>query len=192
VRLPNTAHTSQPWRIHNLVPDFQLEDVWELPGGSGANDFRRFVESIASMDPTHSSSPAVRGLFAVREKLGALLGLDSPGEGVGSRVPSLRDRLPPDLRDTPGPAFGTGPFTSLYLTDNEWAAEAANKTVHGVLHIGRVGGATNGDRVQMAVLVKPNGILGNAYMVAIRPFRHLIVYPALLREMGRAWQGAPA
>jgi Protein of unknown function (DUF2867) len=37
----------------------------------------------------------------------------------------------------------------------------------------------------MAVYVKPNGLLGSVYMAAIRPFRHLIVYPPMLREMGR-------
>ena len=31
MRLPNSAHTSQPWRIHELAADFQLEDVWALP-----------------------------------------------------------------------------------------------------------------------------------------------------------------
>jgi hypothetical protein len=40
----------------------------------------------------------------------------------------------------------------------------------------------------MAVLVKPNGLLGTAYMAAIAPFRHLIVYPPILRELGREWQ----
>jgi hypothetical protein len=40
----------------------------------------------------------------------------------------------------------------------------------------------------MAVLVKPNGLLGDAYMAAIKPFRYLIVYPAMLREMGRRWR----
>ncbi len=25
--LPNTAHTSRPWRIHELTHDFRLEDV---------------------------------------------------------------------------------------------------------------------------------------------------------------------
>jgi hypothetical protein len=39
----------------------------------------------------------------------------------------------------------------------------------------------------MAVLVKPNGLLGTAYLAAIRPFRHLIVYPAMLRRIERAW-----
>ncbi|MFD0332157.1 hypothetical protein ACFQZC_38120 [Streptacidiphilus monticola] len=37
----------------------------------------------------------------MRWKLGALLGWDDPAEGVGSRVMSLRDRLPEDLRDAP-------------------------------------------------------------------------------------------
>jgi hypothetical protein len=40
----------------------------------------------------------------------------------------------------------------------------------------------------MAVYVKPNGLLGDAYMAAIRPFRYLVVYPAMLRELGRIWQ----
>jgi hypothetical protein len=34
-------------------------------------------------------------------------------------------------------------------------------------------------------LVKPNGLLGNAYMAAIRPFRHLIVYPSMMRRIER-------
>jgi uncharacterized protein DUF2867 len=42
----------------------------------------------------------------------------------------------------------------------------------------------------MAVLVKPNGLLGTAYMAAIRPFRHLIVYPAMMREGEWGWAGA--
>jgi hypothetical protein len=40
----------------------------------------------------------------------------------------------------------------------------------------------------MAVLVKPNGLLGTAYMAAIAPFRHLIVYPRMLREIGQSWR----
>jgi hypothetical protein len=39
----------------------------------------------------------------------------------------------------------------------------------------------------MAVLVKRNGLLGAGYMAAIAPFRHLIVYPLMMRELGRGW-----
>jgi len=44
----------------------------------------------------------------------------------------------------------------------------------------------------MAVLVKPNGVLGNAYMAAINPFRHFVVYPAAMRQIEAAWQARSA
>jgi len=191
MRLANAAHESRSWRIHELTRDFRLEDVWELPGVGGRDDFPRLVQLIASSDPAQSSSLATRTLFAIRWKLGKLLGLDDANAGVGSRVPTLRDRLPADLRDGPsGPEFETLPFTSLYLTEDEWAAEIANRTMHGVVHIGRVPDETAGYRARMAIMVKPNGLPGNAYMAAIRPLRHLIVYPPMLREMGRKWATA--
>src|SRR5438270_244333 len=83
-------------------------------------------------------------------------GLDRPDTGVGTRVPTLRDRLPADLRDTPRPEFAAVPLTSLYLLEDEFAAEVANQTMHGVLHLGRVADGAGRYRVQMAVLVKPN------------------------------------
>jgi hypothetical protein len=189
MRLPNTAHTSRPWRIHELTRDFRLEDVWALPTPGGPDDFPRLVQLIASLDPSQSSSGAVRTLFAMRWKVGELLGWDGPDAGLGSRVPTLHDPLPADLRDAPsGPDFDALPFTSLYLLDDEWAAQIANRTMHGVMHIGWVPDQTGGYRAQMAVLVKPNGLLGTAYMAAIRPFRHLIVYPAMMREIEREWR----
>jgi hypothetical protein len=129
----------------------------------------------------------MRTLFAIRWKLGQLFGWDEAETGVGTRVPTLRDRLPADLQDAPAPEFETLPFASLYLLDDEWAAETANKTVHGVLHMGWVRDET-GYHGQMAVLVKPNGLFGQAYMAAIRPFRHVLVYPALLRQIERQWR----
>jgi hypothetical protein len=170
----------QPWRIHAITPDFALEDVWALPTPGTPEDFPRLLEMMAESEP---DSGIVGLLFAIRWKLGALLGWDKDETGLGSRVPTLRDRLPEDLRgtapDAPRPKL---PFTPLYLTDREFAAEIANETMHGVLHLGWVG-----DRAQMAVLVKPNGRFGRAYMAAIRPFRHAVVYPAMMRRIGREW-----
>jgi hypothetical protein len=193
LRLPKSAHTSRTWRIDEIAPDFRLEDVWALPTPGGPDDFTALVRQFASADPSRSSSGAVRALFAIRWKLGEVLGLDREDSGLGSRVPTLRDRLPADLREAPsGPDFEALPFTSLYLLDDEWAAEVANRTMHGVMHIGWVPDGTGGYRGQMAVLVKPNGLFGSAYMAAIRPFRQLIVYPAVMREAGRQWRGRPA
>jgi hypothetical protein len=188
VRLPDTAHTSRPWRIHDLTRDFRLEDVWALPTPGGPDDFPRLVRLMASLDPSHSSSGAVRTLFAIRWKIGELLGWDRPGAGRGSERTTLRDLLPEDLCEVPlAPA--TPRFTSLYLIDDEWALEIVNRTMHGVMHIGWVRDETGGYRGQMAVLVKPNGPLGAGYMVAITPFRRLIVYPRMLRDIGRRWRG---
>jgi hypothetical protein len=63
--------------------------------------------------------------------------------------------------------------------------------MHGIMHIGLVP-VPGGHRVQMAVYVKPNGCFGNAYMAAIKPFRHLIVYPRLMRDLEREWLAAAA
>ena len=194
MRLPDTAHTSRPWRIHELTGDFRLEDVWALPTPGRRDDFPqlvqgfpRLVRGLASADPSRGFSRAARVLWTIRWKLGELLGWDRPEAGLGARVPTLRDRQPTELREAPsGPDLHR--FTTLYLLEDEWAAEIANRTVHGVLHLGWVPDQTGGYRAQLAVLVKPNGVFGTAYLAAIRAFRRLIVYPALLRGIKREWR----
>jgi hypothetical protein len=201
MRLPKTAHTSRPWRVHELTKDFELEDVWELPTPGGPDDLARLVQQFTSRDKGDNEHPVVlRALFALRWKLGKLFGWDKRDSGVGERVHSLRERLPPDLlegprgpdlRAVPGRAAADGPpiFRSVYQTHDEWAAEISNKTVHAVMHIGWVpDGSGGGYHAQMAVLVKPSGRFGKAYVAAIKPFRYAFVYPLLLRSIGRSWQ----
>jgi hypothetical protein len=188
MRLPDTEYTSRPWRIHEINRDFRLEDVWALPASGGRDDFRQLVEMLAAGNSSSGSSGLSRVLWRLRWKIGAVLGWDRPGAGLGSRVRPLRAQLPADLRAAPGPDFAGLPFTSLYLLDDEFAAEIANQTVHGVLHVGWVPDGAGGYRGQMAVLVKPNGLLGAGYLAAIKPFRHLIVYPAMMRDIGQRWR----
>ena len=189
MRLPKSAHTARPWRVHEITHDFRLEDVWALPTPGGPDDFHLLVEGITESDPERQSpSRLARALWAIRWKLGEIFGWDDDDTGVGTRVPTLRDRLPADLRDGPsGPDFPTLPFTPLYLTGDEFAAEVANKTVHGVMHLGWVDQGDGRYQGEMAVYVKPRGPFGKAYMALIKPFRHWIVYPALLRQVEREW-----
>ncbi|NEA35868.1 DUF2867 domain-containing protein [Streptomyces sp. SID13031] len=189
MRLPLTAHTAKPWRIHELTPDFTVEDVWALPTPGGPGEFPRLLAQFSGSGFPAGAPGIVRVLWEARWKLGRVFGWDDEDGGLGARVPTLRDRFPDDLRTAPtGPDLGELPFDPLYQLDDEWAAEMANRTVHGVLHLSWVPDGTGGYRGQMAVLVKPNGRRGAAYMAAIKPFRYLFVYPALLRLIERKWQ----
>jgi hypothetical protein len=197
MKLPDSAHTSRPWRIHELAHDFRLEDVWALPTPGGPDDLARLVAQFVGEDDPRALDGAgrfvgdgdglragvSRALFALRWKLGEWFGWDDAAPRA-----TLRDRVPPDLRGTAGADPGHVPFTSLYLTRDEYAAEIVNRTVHGVMHIGWVPDGAGGYTAQMAVLVKPNGCFGEAYMAAITPFRHLIVYPVLIPSIGRRWR----
>jgi hypothetical protein len=198
-RIPNAAHESRPWRFREIAPDFILEDAWALPVHGAAEDFPRAIELMAVSDPANADSRAARALWRLRDRLGAWLKLgrisvpaDTVGDGKltipGTHETSLADRLPDDLRGTAADVdFGSLPFEPLYLTDDEFTAEISNKTVHGVLQlvwVDRGGGRYQGE---MGVYVKPRGPFGKGYMALIKPFRYLIVYPALMRQIGRTW-----
>jgi hypothetical protein len=192
------VHESGPWRIREIAPDFTLEDVWALPVHGGADDFDRFLRTVVSFDPTRTESRPARFLWDVRDRLGRWFGLgvisdaaDSEVGGLaipGTSETSLTVRLPDDLRATADDlAFARLPFVPLYRTEDEFAAEVSNQTVHGVLHLAWVEQGEGRYQAQMAVYVKPRGAFGSAYMALIRPFRHRIVYPALMRELERTW-----
>lgn len=188
MRIPNSAHTSLPWRIHEIAPDFKVEDVWALPTPGSPDEFPRLVRLMASSDPSANSSPVAGLLWSARWKLGAVLGWDRPGTGLDGRVPSLRDRLPADLREATGPEFPALPFSPVYLSGNEFVAETANRTVHAAMHVSWVPDGSGGYRGQMAALVKPNGPLGAGYLAGIGPLRSRIVYPAMMRRLDRGWR----
>jgi hypothetical protein len=191
MRLPNAEHESRPWRIREIARDFTLEDVWALPAYGRAEDFDALLELMATGDPEQGPSLATRLLWQLRWLLGRVFGLDEPSEALpipGTQITSLSERLPQELRGTvAGMEFERLPFTPVYRTDSEFAAEISNKTVHGVLHLAWVELADGGFQGQMAVYVKPRGALGKAYMELIKPFRHAIVYPALMRQIERTW-----
>jgi hypothetical protein len=201
-RVPNSTHESRPWRIREIVPDFTLEDVWALPVEGDAGDFSTLLEMVESLDPADGESRATRVLWRLRDRLGDWFGLGRirvPANGgadaaagklpiPGTSETSLTERLPDDLRNTATDVdFGSLPFTPLYRTDFEAAAEVSNQTVHGVAHFAWVDQGEGRYRGQMAVYVKPRGLFGQGYMALIKPFRYLIVYPALMRQFERAW-----
>ena len=99
--------------------------------------------------------------------------------------------MPADLHDAPaGPEFDT-PFRSVYLTNDEWAAELANRTVHAVMHMSWVPDDAGGYRGQMAVLVKPNGLFGWLYMAGIARSGACSFTRRLMRDFEQTWRADP-
>jgi hypothetical protein len=207
MRLSNGEHESRPWRIREIVPDFNLEDVWALPVHGGAEDFQTLLEMTVSFDPANAESLPTRVLWRVRDRLGRWFGLgristpiDSGSDDVAGKLPipgtnetSLADRLPDDLRNTAADVdYDSLPFEPLYRTDVEFAAELSNQTVHGVMHLTWVDQGEGRYQGQMAVYVKPRGRFGKGYMALIKPFRYWVVYPALVRQIERAWNARTA
>src|ERR671916_699821 len=171
---------------------------------SGAQDFRTLLELMTSglTDPADWESLPTRVLWRVRDRLGGWFGLGRisvPVEGgrndpagklpiPGTDKTSLADRLPDDLRNTAADVhFDSVPFVPLYRTDVEFAEEMSNRTVHAVGHLAWVDQGEGRYQGQMAVYVKPRGLLGKGYMALIKPFRYWVVYPALMRQIEREW-----
>jgi hypothetical protein len=167
--------------------------------GGGPDDFDYLLDLAGSFDPSQAESRPTRFLWDFRDRLGSWFDLgeiSAPVDGEedgglpipGTAETSLRERLPPDLRGTASDfAFGSLPFVPLYRTDREAAAEISNRTVHAVGHLGWVDCGDGRFEGRIAVYVKPRGVFGRAYMALIKPFRYWIVYPALMRQMERAW-----
>ena len=134
---------------------------------------------------------AVRGLFALRWALGRAFGWDDERHDPsgGSYVNRLADADHSQSRVAPGTREGR--FRVLYVLGEEALSELRNATVHAFLALAltpRPGGYT----LYLAIYVKPVSRLTTLYMALIDPFRRLIVYPALGRQLQQRWSSTYA
>ncbi len=192
-RLPISEHSRHAWRIADIAPDFTLIDAWALPAAGSLEDFPRLCHYMASLDAAQNDESRLsNALFSLRNRLGAIFGWDEDEHTLpipNCSENSLYERLPGDLRSDRSTALG-GKFRKVFHTDSEWAAEISNETVHAVLHLGWVETSKGRFRGQLGVYVKNRGRFGGFYMKLIEPFRHRIVYPALMRRIDRDWRAA--
>jgi len=193
-RIDPADHADPSWHINQVAADFDLIDAWQLPVTGEPDEFSEFVRFFRSQDLGHDENSTLYGLlFTVREKLGDVLGWDE--EVLTQPIPgcqetSLRDRLSDELRATIDPSEDKAEeFRMVYETDAEAAMELSNSTVHAAIHFAWIR-STDGLTCfgQMGIFVKHRGRLGRIYMPAIAPFRHYIVYPALMRRLEAGWR----
>lgn len=192
-RIDTADHADPDWHVHEVASDFELIDAWRLPVSGSYDEFPELTKLFIALDFSNDEgSKANNLLFAVRSKMGELLGWDE--EVLTLPIPgcdetSLRDRLTSELRSTADRVDdSTTDFQTVYQTNTEALLELSNSTVHAAVHLAWIA-ADDGSYVgQMGIYVKHRGTLGRIYMPAIAPFRHHIVYPAIMRRLGAAWQ----
>ena len=199
MRRPNSDHLSLPWRVHTLAPDFDLLDVWRFPivaeDGIAFDEFLAFLAESQSKLASGGSPAAL--LFRLRALLGRVFGWDGEPNGATNDDYRMRRDSPDSVRhrltdrdadagDATGETPSRLPFDPVYRLEEESLAEIENATVHALMHLGRVS-VPGGWSPQMAVYVKRRGRLGRFYMALIGPFRHAIVYPAMMRAVARDW-----
>lgn len=190
MKIDNSKHTQHPWGLDALLPDFEIEDVWQFPvqleAHHNIHEFRSQFKEV--MDKITNNGLAA-ALFKIRFFIGGILGWDETLERSTFVPGSIRERFAKreGLSFAQMPAPGTEEFVPVYEREEEFLAEIENATVHAAMHLGKV---PAGDKytVQMAVYVKPKGVLGRCYMQIIKPFRLAIVYPAMMRSVGKQWK----
>jgi len=186
MRIDPGEFRSRPLRVHAFLHDVPLEDVWavRLPGGGAGRTIQDVRDVFGAA--VAAAPPAVKGLFLLRGRMGALLGWDRrrPGwatESYGHRL-SPADRA----RSIVAPGTPEGRFSLLYRFEDEELSELRNATVHAFLSLS-IRPTADGYLAYLAIYVQPVHRLTKLYMRAIAPFRHVIVYPAIVRKMQSAW-----
>ncbi len=186
MRLDPSEFRARPLRVHALLHDVPLEDAWAVPlSGGGVG---RTVQDVrTAMVAGFPAAPAVvQGLFALRTRLGALFGWDHPRAAWSADSYTTRLSAEDRARSLVAPGTPDGSFRLLYQFEDEQLGELRNSTVHAFLSLS-IRQTPGGYLAYLGVFVKPVHRLTRLYMAAIKPFRHLIVYPALIRTMQKAW-----
>lgn len=194
-RLRPEAHSALPWRLHEIASDFDLIDAWALPAIGRRDQFPLLLSTMAAnLTPvTKEESPASAALFDIRRRLGNLLGWDDPRATGTLPIPgcsetSLRQRLPAEFIEASDDVFGSrANWRPVFVLDDEAAVEFSNNLLHAIVHLGWVAQSDGQYCGQMGIYVKHRGSVSRLYMQAIAPFRHLVVYPAFLKRIGKSW-----
>lgn len=165
MRLTNEEHHRHDWWVRDYASDFELLDLWQYPiEAERAEDFAAFLTVHDMAEMVKETSIFVRALFALRLGLGRVFGWDGEDSGASS----------------------VG-FKEVYRDHRELVLRTENATVTALMHLGWVKLENGRFTAQLGVYAIAKGRLGNAYMALIGPFRHGLVYPALMRAGRRRW-----
>jgi hypothetical protein len=175
-----------PLRVHAFLAGVPLHDVWavDLPRTRSGITLDEFLRTASACLLT--GSPVVRALLKFRFFVGRLLGWDR--EPAATAWETFTTRLTTADRSKSLAPAGTreGLFRVVYRFENEQLLELINRTAHAAALSALVETAHN-YRFYFGVYVRSVGRFTPIYMALIHPFRKLVVYPALLRNVRATW-----
>lgn len=191
MRINKEEHLKHPWRVHRLLPDLRIEDVWVLPVELDSDQNIGEVNAAFVQALEKSSTTGLAGwLFRVRFYLEKVFGWEDTAKATKALPGSIRERYANQegISKLEVDSKGFADFVPVYELKDEMLSEIENVTVLAAVHFGRVAKGNGKHGVQMTVYVKPKGLFGEIYMLLIKPFRLLIVYPVMLKLIGRQWE----
>jgi len=176
-----------PLRVHTLLADVSLHDVWavDLPRvreGVTLDGFQR----ILSHQLIGRLPPPARALFGLRFFLGRIFRLEDQPKGAGAASFAKGLTAEDRARSSLAPGTRDGLFRVVYRFENELLRELHNRTVHGAL-LTALAKTEAGYRFYLAVYVCRAGWITPVYMALIDPFRRWIIYPAMLKNIRAIW-----
>ena len=178
-----------PLRVHSLLSDVPLHDVWatDLRGGSHGRTVLEILD-LLSLEKLRTASSAVNLLVTIRAGLGHVFGWDR--ESSRASKETFLHRLSSDdyVSSLVPPGTPEGPFRILFVSPRESISEIQNTTVH-AFSVFALLERSSGYRLYWAIYVRPDSISW-WYMRLIDPFRRLIIYPTVLRYIKAAWARA--
>lgn len=188
-RVDAAAHRALPWRVHSLLADMRLEDVWRFPVELEADEDLQAFEAQLEQALGQTGNLGLAGLLLrLRLAVGRVLGWD--GDAAKPPPRALYARYAASHGPDPAPPAVDRQlsFSPVYRFPDESLGEIENKTVLAAIHLSRVPLDSGRGAVHLAVYTLPKGKLGRAYMAAIKPFRLWIVYPAIMRAVTAHWE----
>ncbi len=201
MRINKENHFSHRWKVDKIATDFDLWDVWEIPidaNNSSTENFQSFYKIAAgTFKKMQNNLTLVSLLFSIRFCLSKLIPLDKNINTLpipGCKETSIKSRLNDrDLEKSKGgkaikDTESDLEFRPVYLFENESLHELSNDTVHALIHLGWIKKKNKYYTATLAIYVKPRGFLGKVYLKLIEPFRHQIVYPAMMKSIKTQWQ----
>jgi hypothetical protein len=178
-----------PVRVHTFLAGVPLHDVWSI-------DLPRWRAGVTLDDLLRSdsnclftlSSP-IRILLNIRFFVGRFFGWDR--EPIATAWQTFATHLTETdrSRSLAEPGTRDGFFRVVYRFENEQLLELVNRTAHAAALSALVETAT-AYRYYLAVYVRSVSRFTPFYMAMIDPFRKLIVYPSLLRNVRARWNQA--